>query len=268
MKLREFLRAENVTVEDVAQQMNALFEGVQKIVPVQEEEPIPESEKATVTAEGEEQLTTGKARAELREAEVEQAMLAAAQATQALGLEQKMAEIVSQKAAGMEIRLTDLILAIEKSTGAVMPPAVSPDQGAYVTPYDEALIRNVLALKAQKQVAAGVVVVVMASSSEQAQVAHKVFRAEIRSRQLEVVMGGANAVAERLSRRYGRSRVQVKPGKSVAEDEVAYLTAALLANGRVVFVKTQETVQEAFQISVATMLEASIEAARAFAKSA
>ena len=50
--------------------------------------------------------------------------------------------------------------------------------------------------------------------------------------------------------------------------KLAGFTAALLANGRVVIVGTQETVTDAFQISVAMILEAGFAAAQAFAKSA
>jgi hypothetical protein len=203
------------------------------------------------------------ARAELRE----QAPLeSAATAIQ----EMKLPEMVPLAPGAMqaEMRLTDLILGIEKRAGASLPAVVKVDQGAYVTPYDPTLIRQVLHLKAQKQVAEGVVVVAMVNSAAQAQEASRAFRSELRSRQLEIVMGNANAVVERLSRKFGRSRVQVKPGKLAQEDQQAYLTAALLANGRVVIVGTQETVTDAFQISVTMILEASFAAAQAFARSA
>ena len=219
--------------------------------------------------------TEQQVRSELRKPEIQakpvtsvpERAIAAATELQRIKLQTELIPLANG-ATHLEMRLTDLILEIEKRTGEPVPPAVSPDQGAYVTLYDEGLIRDVLALKASKQVAEGVVIVVMANSAAQVQEVHRVFRAQIRSGQLEVVMGGANAVAERLSRKYGRSRVQVKPSKSVAEDKQAFLTAALLANGRVVFVKTVETVQDAYQITVLMMLEASFAAAQAFAESA
>ncbi|HOG24178.1 MAG TPA: NUDIX domain-containing protein, partial [Candidatus Omnitrophota bacterium] len=176
--------------------------------------------------------------------------------------------VKSSAAVSVESRLTNLILAIEKQTGKPFPAAFSPDTGAYVTGYNKDRIQNVLAMKEDGLVAEGVVVVIMAASEDDVQAAHNAFGSEIRDRQIEVVRSGANLVAERLSRRYGDSRVQIKPGAVVTEDEAAYLAAAQLANGRVVFVGTNETVVGAYQISVAVMLQSAMEAAQAIATSA
>ncbi|OQA51568.1 MAG: hypothetical protein BWY44_01007 [Candidatus Omnitrophica bacterium ADurb.Bin292] len=176
--------------------------------------------------------------------------------------------VKSPAAVSVEARLTDLILAIEKQTGEPFPEVFSPDTGAYVTDYNEARIRKVLARKEAGLVAKGVVVVIMAASEDDVRAAHNAFGSEIRDRQIEVVGSGANLVAERLKQRYGDSRVQIKPGKVVTEDEAAYLAAAQLANGRVVFVGTNETVTGAYQISVAVMLQSAMEAAQAIATSA
>ena len=177
--------------------------------------------------------------------------------------------VKSPAAVSVESRLTNLILAIEKQTGKPFPAAFNPDTGAYVTGYNEARIREVLAMKEAGLVAKGVVVVIMAASEDDVRAARNAFGSEIRDRQIEVVGSGANLVAERLKQRYGDSRVQIKPGAVVTEeDEAAYLAAAQLANGRVVFVGTNETVVGAYQISVAVMLQSAMEAAQAIATSA
>ena len=182
--------------------------------------------------------------------------------------ENRLTEVVNPAAARVANAFEKSLDAVLAASGRSLPTALASDQGAYVTTYDKDLIGRVLASIAKKQVPEGVVIVVMASSLGEAQAAHRAFRAEIRSRLVEVVMGTANSVAERLSRKYGRSRVQVKPGTSTVEDQQGFLAAALLAIGRVVFVRTSETVQDAFQVTVGEMLRAEMRAERSIKQAA
>jgi hypothetical protein len=149
-----------------------------------------------------------------------------------------------------------------------VPDSVSPDKGIYIAQYNKALIEQAIARRNAGIISKDVVIVALVRDRAEADFVRKKFAGRI-----EVAVGDVNeAVATQIKLigllTLGNSLVQVKPGAKSADNELAYLTAALLANGRIVVVGTEQTVTGAVQITVAQMVQAQLEATQSIARSA
>jgi hypothetical protein len=194
-------------------------------------------------------------------------------ASAAMRNEVRLTEVVNPVAARVSNAFEKALDQVLAARGLALPsPSTSrPDTGAYVARYDKALIRQVLGLKAAGEIASGVAVIALVNTQQELEAANAEFRVEIAQKLLTVEVGTANAVAGRLASRFGESRAQMQPGTGVEAAKVqdAYLNAArYLTLGRIIFVGAMEKVNGAVQLTVADMINAAFEAAKAVAKSA
>ncbi|HQB94971.1 MAG TPA: hypothetical protein PK997_07175, partial [Candidatus Omnitrophota bacterium] len=200
-----------------------------------------------------------------RQSAMNAALMAAAGAVQEAGFEGRVP--LAPGARSAEIHLTELIMSLREQ-GVAVPDSVSPDKGIYIAQYNKALIEQAIARRNAGIISKDVVIVALVRDRAEADFVRKKFAGRI-----EVAVGDVNeAVATQIKLigllTLGNSLVQVKPGAKSADNELAYLTAALLANGRIVVVGTEQTVTGAVQITVAQMVQAQLEATQSIARSA